>query len=75
MSEALPRGVWFETERQRFRVRMYRRSQVIWLTYHLTLEEALDAHAQACEFQKSWRPASPVVRQVYHPQTVLDLFR
>lgn len=74
MNEALPRGIWFEPERQRYRVRMYRRSQVVWLSYHFTLEEALNAHVQACAFQQAWRPTTPIVRPPQFPQTVFDLF-
>lgn len=74
MTEAqLPRGIWFEEGRGRYRVRIYHRQQIIWRSYHFTLDDALDAHQHALELQRSWRPSAPVVRNPY-PKSVLELF-
>jgi AP2 domain len=35
----LPQGVWFEPERNRFRVRLYR-GRHVWLKYFRSVEEA-----------------------------------
>ena len=69
----LPRGIWYEESRRRYRVRLYHRQQVIWLTYHVTLDDALSARDQALAFQNTWRPTTPVVRVPY-PQKIMDLF-
>jgi hypothetical protein len=37
----LPRGVWFERNRNRYRVRIYKNKQVFHISYHRTLGEAL----------------------------------
>jgi hypothetical protein len=38
--EDLPRGIWYELERRRYRIRIYRNQIVKHLSYHKTLEEA-----------------------------------
>lgn len=43
-TEHLPRGVWYEPKRGRYRVRLWRNHKM-HLSYHATLEEALHAHA------------------------------
>jgi len=43
----LPRGLWKDPLRDRYRVRIYRRNRVIHLSYHHTLAEALEAHRNA----------------------------
>jgi hypothetical protein len=37
----LPKGIFFEAARQRWRVRVYKQGLVIYLSYHKTLEDAL----------------------------------
>jgi hypothetical protein len=43
MSEPLPRGIWFESERNRYRIRRYRNGRS-YVRYRETLEEALTAY-------------------------------
>lgn len=77
MTEAtvLPRGIWFEPERHRFRVRLYRRSHVIWLTYHTSLDEAIETLNSALEAQSAWQPIVEQKKPPLVPQTILDLFK
>ncbi len=42
----LPKGIWYEAQRQRYRVRIYRKDVVQHLSYHETLEEAIEALQQ-----------------------------
>ena len=42
---ALPRGIWFEAERNRYRVRLYRNGRS-YLRYRDTLEDALTAYEE-----------------------------
>lgn len=53
--EPLPPGVWFEKSRNRYRVRLYFKSQPIHLSYHRTLREALDALSLAKRRQHNKR--------------------
>lgn len=43
----LPKGVFYDPERKRYRVRTYRHSKVVWCTYHRDHESALTAHGYA----------------------------
>lgn len=67
--EKLPRGLWYDGERDRWRVRVYRRNRPIHVSYHKTYVEAVIALAQAKERQH-WmrrcdnRPISTVADQV-----------
>lgn len=47
-TQPLPKGVWYEEKRDRYRVRIYRgSSRVIHLSYHETEADALRAWATA----------------------------
>jgi len=41
IDEPLPRGVWYEAKRKRWRVRLYSGTKVRHRSYHLTKEQAL----------------------------------
>ena len=75
MNEELPRGIYFEQERSRYRVRLYRRSHVVWRSYHFHLDDALEALSSALEAQAAWKPSVEVKRIRPVPQNVLDLFK
>jgi hypothetical protein len=47
MSTALPPGIWFEDERGRYRVRVYKGTRVIHLSYHDEVDEAFVAWHEA----------------------------
>jgi hypothetical protein len=51
----LPRGIYYEESRGRYRVRLYKRSRAVYLSYHTTLEEATVALAQARQAVKQMR--------------------
>jgi hypothetical protein len=40
----LPRGIWYEETRERYRVRIYQNKRVFHLSYHRTLNEALNIY-------------------------------
>lgn len=64
----LPKGIWFEAKRQRYRVRVYRRSRVIHRSYHKSLDEAKAALREARKHRTDIRanegPVSSVQDQV-----------
>lgn len=43
----LPKGVFYDPDRRRYRVRTYRHSRVVWCTYHRDYEAAIAAHDHA----------------------------
>lgn len=47
MTTPLPRGVWYDAPRKRFRVRLYRGTAVVYLNYHKTAEGALEDYERA----------------------------
>lgn len=47
-------GIWYEVTRKRYRVRLYHKGKVVWLTYHPTLKEAMSALADAREYKKNY---------------------
>lgn len=47
----LPKGIYFEKQRNRYRVRLYKYRHVVWRSYHNTLHEALNAWAKAVSAQ------------------------
>jgi len=40
----LPKGVWYDAERKRYRVRFYRKGVIQHISYHPTAEEAIEEH-------------------------------
>lgn len=38
----LPKGIYFEDDRQRWRVRLYKEGAVVHLSYHRSLEDAME---------------------------------
>ena len=47
----IEQGVWYEPARGRYRVRLYHKGRVVYLSYHTTEEEALEALQEAREKQ------------------------
>jgi hypothetical protein len=45
---SLPKGVWFEETRQRYRVRIVRNKMKIHLSYHKTKDEAVNTYEVIC---------------------------
>lgn len=50
---ALPKGVFFENARRRYRVRLYKYGRVFWRSYHHTLHGAMEALGAAKTVQAS----------------------
>jgi hypothetical protein len=59
----LPRGIFFETERQRWRVRLYKTGEVIHLSYHRSIEDAMEGWIVAKTRQQH------AVRRHFTPRT------
>ena len=49
----LPRGVWYDAERERYRCRVYRDNSVIHLSYHDSAPEAIDTLTRVKNFTKA----------------------
>lgn len=47
MNAALPPGIWYEVERGRFRVRVYKGTHVFHLSYHQDVDDALSTWHEA----------------------------
>lgn len=66
IEEKLPRGVWFEPKRGRYRVRLWRNKRA-HLSYHETKEEAVRVHTALFRVTRLTpkvvrrRPAEPAV--------------
>ena len=45
----LPKGVFYDTTRKRYRVRIYRHSEPVWCSYHYDYPSAISAHSLAKE--------------------------
>lgn len=63
----LPKGIWYEAKRDRYRVRLYDGQQVRHLSYHRTLEEAEQtlANVKGCHVEE--------LRPVHHPNRLRRL--
>ena len=42
-----PKGIYFEAARQRWRVRLYKQGEVIHLSYHRSIEDAMEGWLSA----------------------------
>ncbi len=71
----IPPGIWYDAPRKRWRVRLYRQASIVWLSYHATQPEALEAYSHALSVQENWLAPieKPIVRPRI-PQTILELF-
>lgn len=47
----LPRGLFYEAQRDRYRVRLYYRREILWHTYHSERAEAFQTLADAQKFR------------------------
>lgn len=50
----LPKGVFFDPERKRYRVRVYRHSQPVWCSYHHDYDSAIRAHELALKAKENY---------------------
>jgi hypothetical protein len=58
-----PKGIFFETARQRWRVRLYKQGDVVHLSYHRSIEDALENWLVAKTIQQH------AVRRTFVPST------
>ena len=66
----LPRGIFFEKKRNRFRVRLYKKGVVIHRSYHHSLKEALVIYNQVAPLARKYTPPTITPR----PPTLQNLF-
>lgn len=60
----LPRGLWYEAPRKRWRVRLYKKRHLCHLSYHASYEEAIEALSAARRNRpKAELPANPFAQQ------------
>lgn len=52
---SLPKGIYFEADRNRFRVRLYLQQQVVHRSYHRDLRDAIDALRRARDEREELR--------------------
>ncbi len=50
------RGLFFDEERQRWRVRLYRDKEIFWLSYHRSEQEAINTLMEAKAARKAPQP-------------------
>ena len=50
---SIPRGIWFEEKRKRYRVRLYLGPIVIYRSYHKDLATAIEAYTLAKLYQST----------------------
>ena len=48
----LPKGVFYDASRKRYRVRVYRHSEPVWCSYHHDYTSAMQAYGLAQEARK-----------------------
>lgn len=68
----LPKGIYYEESRGRYRVRLYKRSKAVYLSYHPTLEEAVAALTQARQAVKQMRTPEPAPLTIMRDLTSID---
>lgn len=51
----MPTGLWFEDERSRWRVRLYKAKKVFWLSYHDDETEARDTLTRALALRAKYK--------------------
>lgn len=66
----LPRGIFYDSKRRRYRVRVHIKSKVVHLSYHRTYEEALEAFKEAKHQQFEVRRMPPPDTST--PQGMID---
>jgi hypothetical protein len=52
-NQYIPPGIWYETAKDRWRVRLYKNNVVVFRSYFKTFEEALAAYYDAKGIQKN----------------------
>lgn len=71
--ERLPAGIYYETRRARYRVRIYYCQTVVWRTYHDNRADALKALQEAIAYRRQYVRELVCRTQKPPPKTLLDL--
>ena len=56
--ESLPKGIYHEVKRSRYRVRLYQGKQIIHCSYHKTLDDALNTYQAIKPTTKALKPSN-----------------
>jgi len=59
-SDKPPAGIFFDKERQRWRVRLYKQRRVVHLTYHPSYQKALEQYQVAIKEREEYQPREKV---------------
>jgi|LWDU01.1.fsa_nt_gi hypothetical protein len=64
MPNLIERGIWYEETRKRYRVRLYKKGEVIHLSYHAKYEQALLALNKARYSPKQANTLTDIIKQL-----------
>lgn len=67
----LPPGIWFEEERQRYRIRLYLNRRVVFRAYRSSKEEALIALALGKQKREAARTRPAICFDISSPAALL----
>lgn len=73
MDQVQIRGLFYEQERKRYRVRLYYQQHMIWRSYHYDYEEALSALRNAQDLRRKLIKDGRLKRLDRPPQNLKDL--
>jgi hypothetical protein len=71
----VPRGIFFEESRNRYRVRLYYCQQVVWRSYHPDLSEAEETLAVAKNYRRELVRERAKQPPPEPPKTITDLLK
>ena len=71
----VPRGIYYEEGRNRYRVRLYYNQKIIWRTYHQTIEAAVAALDDAKTYRRGLVRALAKQAPPTLPTLLTDLMR
>lgn len=69
----MPRGIYFERGRRRWRVRLFYQQQLVWRSYHYSESEAKRALAQANEYRLKLVKSGKLKTLEVPPRRIEDL--
>lgn len=67
------RGLYYETNRCRWRVRLYYQQRLIWRSYHYDKEEALSTLSKARDFRRRLAKGDQLLSLYNPPKRIEDL--
>lgn len=69
----LPRGIYYEAKRRRYRVRLYYGQRILWRSYHTTLEAAVEQLENAKRYRRTLLLGGNLKRPTQPPSALTDL--